>query len=976
MKSIVALLISAVFTLPAFAQSSATPASSVSAIAIDPRTNTVFAGATDGIYKSTNGGATWVSVRPNANVFSMAFDPTTSTLYVVAAIDSGFPDNTFGVLETTDGGVTWIWNDGMRQTNVVAVDPVGTVYVGTTGGRTDPVTASAYKRQVGGYWTSLGRQRVIMCLPTPSSCIYPSYAYDGFSALAIDAQTSSIYGAVVDGFASFGRSQSILIIDPSDSSILYTTVPVILVKSSDGLETWARLGSRVSCCGGLFKTVDGGDTWTSVSTGLPVQQALSSLAIDPMTPATLYSGFPGGIFKTINGGASWTAVTSGLPADTSINAIAVDPNTPSTVYAGTSLGMYKSVNGGDSWTVAKAGLKPTPPTLSTVSPPSVARDSILDVTLTGSGFIDPFTIDPGGNDITIRNPSRAGATSRTATFAISRDAALGNRMIRVSAVGGISNSVALVVTEANPVTPQLSRIQPNSGTLNTYVNVALPGNNFTPSMKVDAGSGIEVTQIDVRSSDYALAEFKIAPNAAPGSRDVKVITQGGVSNAVQFQVLSIPPLINTILPSFGVPGGSVSVRFTGARLAQPLSFEVDNDIIVTKVVLDPSATSASATFSIAQNARLGAHDVRLRGISGLSNASKFVVRSITRQSDFNGDGNADLLFRNDATGEIAMWLMNGTTVLESRILYQDPDWNVTDVGDFNADSKADLLWYNRVTGETAMWLMNGTSVLNSEFVLADLLWKVTTTADFDGDGKTDLLWYNASTGETSVWLMNGSKPRTTSLLYSDPNWTVSSIADLYLFYGSGNDPSVGSLLLWRNAANGETAAWLMNGVNRLRFATLYRDPNWRITANPDLNGDRNADLLWHNSSTGETVQWLMSGIQFANSLSLNSDPNWKVTNTADLDGDGKTDLVWRNVATGETVGWLMNGVNRSQAEASFSTDPNWSITTAVDLDGNGKFDLVWRNTATGEIVVWLMDGLRMSSQASLLTDSNWKVIPR
>jgi hypothetical protein len=129
----VALLISAVFTLPGFAQSGI-PASSVSAIAIDPRNpNTVFAGTMDGIYKTTNGGATWVSVRPNANVFSMAIDPGTPALYVVAAFDWGFPNKSDGVLETTDGAtvadfdgdgkfdLAW-YNDATGETVVCLMD--------------------------------------------------------------------------------------------------------------------------------------------------------------------------------------------------------------------------------------------------------------------------------------------------------------------------------------------------------------------------------------------------------------------------------------------------------------------------------------------------------------------------------------------------------------------------------------------------------------------------------------------------------------------------------------------------------------------------------------------------------------------------------------------------------------------------------------------------------------------------------------
>ena len=61
---------------------------------------------------------------------------------------------------------------------------------------------------------------------------------------------------------------------------------------------------------------------------------VGALAIDPSAPATLYAGTAGGgVFKSSNGGESWTAV--GL-ANTYIHALAIDPSTTATVYAGTS----------------------------------------------------------------------------------------------------------------------------------------------------------------------------------------------------------------------------------------------------------------------------------------------------------------------------------------------------------------------------------------------------------------------------------------------------------------------------------------------------------------------------------------------------------------------------------------------------------------------------------------------------------------
>ena len=110
--------------------------------------------------------------------------------------------------------------------------------------------------------------------------------------------------------------------------------------------------------GGVFKSTNGGTSWTAVNSGLP-NTYINTLAIDPFTPATLYAGTSSrGVFKSTNGGTSWTAVP-GL-TDSNVNALAIDPSTPATLYAGTYYGgVCKSTNGGTSWTAANSGLTNT-----------------------------------------------------------------------------------------------------------------------------------------------------------------------------------------------------------------------------------------------------------------------------------------------------------------------------------------------------------------------------------------------------------------------------------------------------------------------------------------------------------------------------------------------------------------------------------------------------------------------------------------
>jgi ligand-binding sensor domain-containing protein len=93
-----------------------------------------------------------------------------------------------------------------------------------------------------------------------------------------------------------------------------------------------------------------------------------------LTATTLYAGTAdSGVFKSTNGGGSWTAVDSGL-ADTSIGALVIDPATESTVYAGTSAGdVFKSTDSGGRWKSMSAGLTTTAVTALAIDPTSPAN---------------------------------------------------------------------------------------------------------------------------------------------------------------------------------------------------------------------------------------------------------------------------------------------------------------------------------------------------------------------------------------------------------------------------------------------------------------------------------------------------------------------------------------------------------------------------------------------------------------------------
>jgi uncharacterized repeat protein (TIGR02543 family) len=107
---------------------------------------------------------------------------------------------------------------------------------------------------------------------------------------------------------------------------------------------------------GVFRSTNDGTTWTAVNTGL-TDPWIWSLAVNPLTPTTLYAGTDGrGVFRSTNSGTTWTAVNTGL-TNPHVSSLAIDPLTPSTLYAGTDgRGVFRSTDSGTTWTAVNTGL--------------------------------------------------------------------------------------------------------------------------------------------------------------------------------------------------------------------------------------------------------------------------------------------------------------------------------------------------------------------------------------------------------------------------------------------------------------------------------------------------------------------------------------------------------------------------------------------------------------------------------------------
>ncbi len=108
---------------------------------------------------------------------------------------------------------------------------------------------------------------------------------------------------------------------------------------------------------GVFRSSDGGRTWTERMQGMTEINFVVALAIDPDHPNIMYAGTTGGVYRTKNATESWEKITTGMVAFDAkmasmalgINRIRIDPTNTDVVFAGTTQGLFTSTNQGDQW---------------------------------------------------------------------------------------------------------------------------------------------------------------------------------------------------------------------------------------------------------------------------------------------------------------------------------------------------------------------------------------------------------------------------------------------------------------------------------------------------------------------------------------------------------------------------------------------------------------------------------------------------
>ena len=346
-------------------------------VVVHPTDSTQIVHAGVPVYKSTNGGSSFFG---SGGIYSdnhgYAVNPVNPNILYVADDDGIYRSTDFGSSFTSVGtglqtGQLYNGFSCSAQDSLLAVgqsqDHIpGYIYRGS------PVWDRGATDEAG--WTAINQSN--------DNIIYYDNRNGGSVCKSINRGVSN---SSCFGFGGIGAWNSPFVLSPSNPTILYFADNRVFKSTNSGSSFSITNGGAALNAGDLalsmaiaptnpdtvfvgmaplsssaqiFRTVNGGTTWTVVSGTLPNRYPMD-LAIDPHDSRVVYAAYggfgTGHLFKSTDAGANWADITGTLP-DVPTNAIAIDPLHTNIIYVGNDIGVSVSTDGGSSWSGFSTGL--------------------------------------------------------------------------------------------------------------------------------------------------------------------------------------------------------------------------------------------------------------------------------------------------------------------------------------------------------------------------------------------------------------------------------------------------------------------------------------------------------------------------------------------------------------------------------------------------------------------------------------------
>ena len=327
----------------------------VSTVVFDPGYNgssnrTVYLGAAQGgVWRSRDNGATWTPLtddQPSLAMGAIAIDPTNPNAIYAGTGEAHFTGDSYygaGLLKSTDSGATWTQITGPISTS----EP-----------RQPAFLRAAF--------------HALVIDPTAPSTIYAATA----TGLVSSASGVTVFPPLVGDRGVWKSTDGGMTwhnLNPPNLPALNRAGTDVMLDPRDSRRVFAAISGL-----GIYRSAAGGDpgTWEKLTAGLPASdldriELAAGPPIAPSTNSTLYAAISRnsntrllGVFKSTDGGATWTQTTTPEPVIGGTFyalALAVDPVDANTVYYGT-LGfpgvigtLWRSKDGGGAWTSISNG---------------------------------------------------------------------------------------------------------------------------------------------------------------------------------------------------------------------------------------------------------------------------------------------------------------------------------------------------------------------------------------------------------------------------------------------------------------------------------------------------------------------------------------------------------------------------------------------------------------------------------------------
>jgi photosystem II stability/assembly factor-like uncharacterized protein len=303
-------------------------------IALHPtKPNIIYVATDEAVYKSSDTGATWTRFAgelARTRVISLALDPQLSATVFAGTMGDG-------TYKSPDGGRTWHpYNSGIQKGTISAIvnqivfNPLGTemVYAATTVG--------VFRSLDGGrHWTERmqGMTEVSFVVTLAIDPQRPNVLYAGTTGgvyrtlNATESWEKASTGMVASDakMASMALGVNGIVVDPTNSDVVYAGTTDGLYKSTDQAEHWTKVGGSIQ------------------------HAYISAIQLDPTNPSILYMATSDRVQKSEDGGQTWQPKIQGLEA-ASIRSLQMSLLDPRTLYVGTNGGgLYRSTDAGESW---------------------------------------------------------------------------------------------------------------------------------------------------------------------------------------------------------------------------------------------------------------------------------------------------------------------------------------------------------------------------------------------------------------------------------------------------------------------------------------------------------------------------------------------------------------------------------------------------------------------------------------------------